>query len=456
MLAIKKNTAMYRHLGADVVEFIDHALGAITRLLPHVKVSNWTTGTWENSRCTWTSTARNQMKVIAAIGNDLDRQSWSLSATVTRQQVDKIAATASMILDQREHQLCGLIVRRVSEILSSPSLLDAASLKAVSTAFDEYVVAQSVNDHHGLKLDVSTILGALHTLSQQSYENKALSFGCILDPSIDVLNSGAHFPSDFLALKKYKALSDGYRTAYLISNTGTVVDLVEMAAPTDGKFATKHYYPNWAEGIALESMNGRCAISLSRQGDILIFESGTLRFTYRFGKWQYWNHNQYIKLLNDRARAQGVKQRAIGYVVKAIYRAALDVSFRRCGGMFVILSAKKNLREIVRNGDAIADNKRSLTDSVFDKVISQKTIQSLPRPVVVELASLDGSVVMENSGKVLAFGAVLRQRRNGHLRDSEGSRTKAAIGASNYGITIKISSDGEISVYYKAKLFFTV
>jgi DNA integrity scanning protein DisA with diadenylate cyclase activity len=74
--------------------------------------------------------------------------------------------------------------------------------------------------------------------------------------------------------------------------------------------------------------------------------------------------------------------------------------------------------------------------------------QSLSRAVVVELASLDGAVVVENSGRILAYGAVLQPKKKGHLRGSEGSRTKAAIGASCYGVAIKISSDGEIVVYH--------
>ncbi len=60
---------------------------------------------------------------------------------------------------------------------------------------------------------------------------------------------------------------------------------------------------------------------------------------------------------------------------------------------------------------------------------------------------------MENSGRILAYGAVLRPKKQGTLKGSEGSRTKAAIGASNYGVAVKISSDGEIAVYHSGKEF---
>ena len=108
---------------------------------------------------------------------------------------------------------------------------------------------------------------------------------------------------------------------------------------------------------------------------------------------------------------------------------------------------------VVKNGDAIDDPKRSEIDQEFDAVLKEHTIQSLPRAVVVELASLDGAVVLENSGRVLAYGAVLQPKKAGRLSGTEGSRTKAAIGASNYGLAVKISADGEIAVYHKGKEF---
>src|SRR5208282_5256961 len=88
-----------------------------------------------------------------------------------------------------------------------------ASIKAIRDAFDEYVVAQHVEAHYGLpELSVASIFDALHTLSEQSYENKALTFGCILDSRQTTNSQSAHFPGEFLTLKKYKALSDGFRT----------------------------------------------------------------------------------------------------------------------------------------------------------------------------------------------------------------------------------------------------
>lgn len=365
---------------------------------------------------------------------------------------------ASEIIDIREHQICNLIAQRISELLTNaPTLLqDPTSLEAVSREFDESIVSDHIQHHHNLKLPVSAMLRTLHTLSEQSYESKALTFGCILDPQNSAPAGSDSFPTDFLRSKKYKALSDGFRTAYLISTNGALVDFLDLDRASSAELSEKHHFPDWTESIARASRGGRCGIALSRQGDILIFDEGTLRLTYRFGQWQYWNHAHLIKLLRDRAKAQRVPKQVLGRVVGKIYRVALDVSFRRSGGLFVILHNQRTLHEIVRLGDAIGDRGRQSADASFDEVVAQRMFQSLPRSVAVELASLDGAVVLRNSGEIAAYGAVLQPRIAGELHGSEGSRTKAAIGASNYGLAVKISSDGDISIYYQGKEFIRV
>lgn len=328
-----------------------------------------------------------------------------------------------------------------------------ASIRAISDAFDEYVVAQHLKEHHQLEIPISSVFDALHTLSEQSYENKSLTLGCILDPKLRGGAKVARFPEDFLTLKKYKALSDGFRTACHISTNGRIKDLVDLDHFEEKPLTEKHYYPDWAEPIARASRDGKSGMALSRQGDILVFDEGTLRFTYRYGQWQYWNHAHLVNLLRDRARAQRVPRSVLGRVVGTIYRAALDVSFRRSGGLFVILHNRKRLHDVVRVGDAIGDGERSGTDREFDMVLKGYRIQSLPRAVVVELTSLDGAIVLDNSGHILAYGAVLKPKRAGRLRGTEGSRKKAAIGASYYGLAMNVSADGPITVYHEGTEF---
>jgi DNA integrity scanning protein DisA with diadenylate cyclase activity len=69
---------------------------------------------------------------------------------------------------------------------------------------------------------------------------------------------------------------------------------------------------------------------------------------------------------------------------------------------------------------------------------------------------LDGALVTDSQAHLLAYGAVLRPKRRGNVDAEEGSRTKAAIGASYHGLAVKISADGDITAYADGQKFFRV
>ena len=449
---LRINSKLKQRLGPPGVIFLENASKSIQRILPHVTVSSWTEKrSWEEPGAKWASPRRQQMKVTISIGDKTDGA--SLTAQIKRQHLP--TNDEAKVLETREYDLCKKIAVHISQILKNNSL-DSSSLSAIYSAFDEYIIAQHIADHNKIDEEViRALLNQLHTLSEQSYENKSLTFGCVIDAN-DHSQSSVKFPDDFLKVKKYKAMSDGFHTAYLISRKGAILDFIDLNNDAQHTLSGNHYFPTWAEPIATASQDKKIGLILSRQGDILIFEKGSLRFTYRYGKWQYWNHTHLSDLLKKRARAQHVQPSVLGRVVNPIYRTALDVSFRRSGGLFVILKNRTSLHKIVRNGDAIDDTKRSAQDSIFDKLVKGRNIKSMSRAVIVDIAALDGAVVFDNSGKMLAYGAVLSPKKKGRLRGTEGSRTKAAMGASNYGLAIKVSSDGDITVYHKGKSFIKI
>ena len=445
-------------LGDEGVNFLSYALGRITRILPHTEVSQWSVNIGADHFVKWASPQRKELKI--AVGIHLKNKSipgYCLRTILQRKKAPRGIGRIGRTIDERERDICKRIIDRTSLILTNYCQhQDNESLRAIKTLFDEQIVASHIQNHHKLQIDVSSVIEQLRNLAGQSYENKQLSFGCLLDPQFAAKPAKDElFPDDVLIHKRYKALSDGYRTCYRVSTNGKIVQFEDLISSKIKSKGT-HFYPEWCEHLARNSQGEACGVCLTPQGDILIFDAGTLRFTYRHGEWQYWNHTHIIDLLKNRARAQGVGVKIIAGVAQTIYRAALDVSFRRSGGLLVLLHDRKRIHDMTLKGDAIDDRNRKSLHRTFDESLPSTHIQKLPRQLLVELASLDGAVVLNNSGKIMAYGAVLNPRRKGIIGIAEGSRTKAAIGASKYGIAVKISSDGDMVFYEKGKPFFEV
>jgi hypothetical protein len=372
-----------------------------------------------------------------------------LSARLKRRTAVSGVGAIQRTLDSREYDLCRQLARRLSEVLGSPdSAGHGESLRAIRGRFDEQVVASHLREHHELSLDMGLIFSEMRHLAEQSYENKALAYGVILRGKKST--GDEVFPSEFLEKKRYRALSDGFRTAFEISSDGRVLGLMDLQATSPGQ-NLQHFYPEWCEHIAETATGSSCGICLTRHGDILVFDSGNLRFTYRVGRWQYWNHQHVCDIFRNRARVQHVPTNVLPKVVRSIYRAALDVSFRRSGGLFVLLRSQRSKAKLIIPGDGIGDKRRERIYEIFDETLGDANVRTMSRAVLTEIAGLDGGVVLNNKGHILAYGAVLKA--SGRFSPSEGSRTKAAIAASRYGIAVKVSSDGDIAFYEGRKPF---
>jgi DisA bacterial checkpoint controller nucleotide-binding len=465
-------------------EFLVHALTACNRILPHTVTEKWKWSKELTKTAAWSKSIDAKQRRGIGLSIHVPRKHGCLFSVLTRRVPGEGVRKVRRVLDLIELAVCKRIVQSAAEALEvsedlqfpdkkmqhrvQPSKKSSISksrrrgiasqvLDELRRSFDDRIVVDHLKDINKLSFDLGDLVEFLRVLSEQSYENKSLSFGVLIEK--ETASTPGHkfiFPEDFVEEKRFKAFTDGYRSAYALDQVGHVLKLVDLEKLGVGTAHGKHYFPEWSRNIALSSRRGTIGFSLTRQGDILYFEDGSLQFTRRAGKWQYWNHSFIIDLLKNKARAQRVDPKKVGKVVAKLYKYALDVSFRRSGGLFVILGKAKDLKSIVRKGDAIHDPNRPMQHRDFEHFLVDGTILGLERNVVLELSSIDGALVFSNNGRLLAYGAVLEPTKKSNIRKVEGSRSKAAVGASYFGVSIKISSDGGITMYEKGTSFIEV
>lgn len=86
-----------------------------------------------------------------------------------------------------------------------------------------------------------------------------------------------------------------------------------------------------------------------------------------------------------------------------------------------------------------------------DCILADLALPDAPsRAILADLASLDGAAVVSSTGRLLAYGSIIKGRQT-EANQAQGARTRAAFAASNYGVAIKVSSDGEIAAYFQGE-----
>ena len=156
-----------------------------------------------------------------------------------------------------------------------------------------------------------------------------------------------------------------------------------------------------------------------------------------------WNHTHILKIIHKAVGSRSGIKATIG----RLYKCSMDISFKKSGGLFVILDNESSLAKLVNEEDIILNKKkRSLVDYEFDYIFTKKrNINKIDRKVIMGLSAIDGALIMNTNGKLLTYGSVINSWAA--KKRHEGSRTQAAIFASKYGTCFKISSDGDITVY---------
>lgn len=193
------------------------------------------------------------------------------------------------------------------------------------------------------------------------------------------------------------------------------------------------------------------SIHLNSRGDIIIMDSSGMLAAKRKSRWKLYDVFTLKNFFVDNL-AQGT------YRIGAnLFEIFWDLSFKRHGALLVYDPNKAVLNHIVNKGsimdDSFSENQdtaRSMLSVALKQIPMASPIYSLRKKrLLLEIASMDGAVIFSNDS-VLAFGAMITT----HERASQesGARSTAARSAFLWGgYPIKVSSDGEITLFFKSR-----
>jgi len=315
---------------------------------------------------------------------------------------------------------------------------------------------------------VAEVLETLRVAALSSYENQPISTGVLLlEGDADPVGAypaeerdRPHYTGALTSIKSFFRLADGLRTVFLVAGDGRLLDIVDVgrwgwASVGPGEVDVPCARKYAAHAAATRSGRHVCIV-LSPSREIKVFAEGTQIFTFRNADWHLLDLQAKYAMWSDAVGRPALARR--------LFQTALDLADAREGALFVVLRRPiESLPELVAEQDRLdmeLVGQESDPDTPSRRhllhVLAGRSITDLDASVLDSLATLDGAVVTEPGGQLLAVGAILRHPPTAFWSAegvTEGARTTAAAAASRYGPVLKVSEDGLITFFDHGKVW---
>jgi hypothetical protein len=317
---------------------------------------------------------------------------------------------------------------------------------------------------------IASVIEMLRVAALSTYENRPISTGVLLldaahdpwHPDLSGRSGPAGSQMESLAsIKSFYRLADGVRTVFLADVDGRLLDIIDIdrwsrevcpEAILDVPGAQAYQ----AHARATLEHRGVCVV-LSPSREIKVFAEGAEVFAFHGAAWH---------LLDLKAKYE-VWADAVGNPLLALrlFQTALDLADAREGALFAVLRDPADaVPRLIAPADRLdvcdrseqrgagAVSRREILD-----LLEGRTAIDLDPAVLFTLAALDGAIVVDEAGRLLAAGAILRHPPSEELElgvTIEGARTTAAMTASKFGPVLKVSEDGEITFYDRERVWY--
>ncbi len=359
------------------------------------------------------------------------------------------------------------LVRSIGRVLSMRYQLafDAALWAKGTHLFrgipeDRYISAFLDGSHYS---DPATAAGSpdriaeaielLRLTALSTYENRRISTGVILFGShpdachtLPLSPEGAlRYSHDLTTTRSFHRLSDGLKTMALVNSEGFLVELVDVvdwAAPYRAYELPAPVASRYESHSRATLCGGHVCMILTANSEIKVFANGSQVFTFRDGRWRLTSTTDCFQLWNATVGNKLLAER--------LFAVALNLAEDRRGALFVILDDPARVSDLVSPDDLLGAPGSSAQNHVgrrFQYLLRNQNGLRLSSSILETVARIDGAIVLDRDANLLSFGAILQNSIHLAAAAGEGSRTAAAVSASNFGTVLKVSEDGMISCF---------
>ncbi len=321
------------------------------------------------------------------------------------------------------------------------------------------------------------ILDKFEEWSLKTYEGETISHGFLLDRSSKETIKNYDFKYlDLLQRNEFAPLIDLPFSLFKIDQEGNILKYLSHNTSNKNLDYPKFYHPlNLREYFDLcnteSSKKKYISIALLKKSEIIIAIDNQVNWVKRNGNWHNYNFiyfNHTLKNYNNSLNFSNINK---------LFSFTISVSFAKKGGCIAIIdleNKKEFLKKFNVNNwfDNLSMTKSNLLkrlDKLTNplekefynkkiekldilKKIANNNFYSLDERLLLELSSMDGAIIIDSNGKILAISSIVDLKKRGE----GGGRSAAAKTLSEYGIAIKISEDGYVEMYYEEKIIYSI
>jgi hypothetical protein len=226
---------------------------------------------------------------------------------------------------------------------------------------------------------------------------------------------------------------DGRNSFYLIDNWQKLHGIFVASDPKRfgmvDRCSLMHVLP------LVKTMPGRVwAAVIGQNNDVNVVASGGIHLRWDGNYW----HMRDISILTSILATQGCSQD----LSNAIAMVCHTLSDIRSGTVLLIPDDVVNLPDSVGSIDS-----SDLGKALLSAFQNQSFVDLTSSNSILGVLTSDGLTTISKDGSILSCGDIIDISNATHTKPAGGGRTHAAVSASAYGVAIKVSEDGPITVF---------
>ena len=294
-------------------------------------------------------------------------------------------------------------------------------------------------------------ISTLCLLSHRRYEGRTPEIAVCFGPSSRRAlgkHPAVHFGRHFLSSKKTIVLLKGSSHVIRCLRNGRVIDIIDLQSRQPIRMPDRIVAPrDQFATLAYSFSQGGLTAALTRNGEVLISMGARMLFSWDGTGWRLYPAFALATQLLDELRlicpqsSEAHRRRLSDHLVTT----ALSLRDDRLGALFVVGKSDHAVSALTKS----KQSKPPPVEALYSRLFLGKKLTAIAPQLMCNAAGLDGAVVVDSAGVVRGIGCIFTA--SGVRRTTEGARTKAALFASKFGVAVKLSQDGEVSIFRDSK-----